>query len=175
MVFFREVPYYLITKSRRLGQRGDFYKLKVKIEGEVSKLSGMVINLKDVDVALAEAQKEVTEASNVANALKLISTFLKKKLSADIVEIEISRGSNSMVLNSSGIAKKWRAYVLIQNRKVAISKKCQLFYRGKKPSFPSEPYVNVEQLIHSFQNSPSQITEIWIQNEKLQGFEIYYL
>ena len=165
----------MITKSRRAGKRGDFYKLKITIHGEVLKLSGMVVNLKDVDQALVEAQKEVTEAFNVVTALQLISIFLKRKLSADIVEIEISRGSKSVVLNSSGLLKKWRFYLLIQEHNTVISKRCQLIYKGKKPDMLSKSWRSPEAFIGEILNSPNQITEIWIQNEKLQGFEIYQL
>lgn len=175
MVFFREVPYFLVTKSRRLGPRGDFYKLKVKIEGEVSKLSGMIVNLSVVDIALAQVQKTVTEAHNLSQALQLISTFLNNHLSRKVIEIEISRGSNSMVLNSSGFYKKWRCYVLFQDKKAVASKKCQFLYRGKKPDLLSNTWKNTTDFISSVESSKSQISQVWIYDDKINSFEIYSL
>jgi len=175
LVFFRETSFYLMTKSQRLGWRGDLYQLKVKIEGEVSRLSGMVINLKDVDVALAQVQKTVTEARNASQGLQLISTFLKSVLNCKVIEIEISRRSNSMVLDSLGLYKKWRSYVLFLDKKIVTSKKCQFFYRGKKPVLPSKPWKSTDAFVNSWKNSPSQISQVWIQNDQVQGFEIYHL
>ena len=175
MVFFREVPFFLTTRSCHAVKRGDYYQLKVKISGEVSKLSGMIINLKEVDLALVQVQKNVTDAPNVAQALRAISRFLTGQLDVKIEEIEISRGSNSMALTSFGLLKKWRTSILIGNQKVVTSKKCQFFYTGKKPSLSAIPYLNTEQLIKSLKDSPSQITEVRIRNEKVQGFEIFQL
>jgi 6-pyruvoyl-tetrahydropterin synthase len=175
LVFFREVSYFLTLKGRNAVKRSDFYKLKVKISGEVSKLSGMVINLKKVDLALAQVQNNVTEAANVAQALKSISVFLKNKLDAEVVEIEISRGSKSMVLNSSGFFKKWRSYVLIQNSDTITSKKCQFVFQGKKPDLLSKPWKSTKDFIKSVESSSSQIRQVWIHDEKINGFEIYSL
>ncbi len=135
----------------------------------------MVINLKEVDLALAQVQKTVTEAANVAQALKTISAFLNSKLNADVVEIEISRGSKSMVLNSSGFFKKWRTYVLIQNSNTITSKKCQFVFQGKKPDLLSKPWKSKADFISSVGSSKNQISQVWIYDEKINGFEIFSL
>ena len=175
MIFFREVSYRLITQSRTHGKRCDTYRLKVKIEGKVSKLSGMIISLTEVDQGLAQVQKTVTEARNLASALKLILAFLKSKLAAEAIEVEISRGSHSLVLNAGGLSKKWRCYLLVEINKIVTSKKCQFFYRGKKPNLLLKPWKSPADFISGIKKSPNQISQVWIQNEKVQGFEIYHL
>ena len=142
MIFFR------VHTARIKRQRGDetfllFGKLKASFSAPVDELSGMTVNLKDVDQWMSLALAKAPAFNNLDEALEYFYKTLKK-LSSAFIKAEISLGSVISSYDGTEFSrtyrlrtwfKKDRTWVqrpFIMKSKKPLSKKFRIHLRQKK-------------------------------------------
>ena len=174
MIFFR------VHTARLKCQRGDetlllFGKLKASFSAPVDELSGMTVNLKDVDQWMSFAIAEAPAFKNLDEALLYYFKTLKK-LSKAFIKAEISLGSVISSFDGTEFSRTYRLRTwfkkdqtwvqrpfLVKSKK-PLSKKFRIHLRQKK-------WSSTEAFAKLLKNYLPDLQVLEIQNPDWKGSE----
>ncbi len=120
MIFFRS---HLIDFKFQRGEQNFllFGNLKAYYSAPVNELSGMTVNLKDVDQWMSQAISNAPVFQNSADALKFYFKTLQK-LSKAFQKVEISLGKVKLIYNGQEILKTYKFHSWFQDGRTWVQR-----------------------------------------------------
>lgn len=130
MFFFREIPFYLKTKTPEAEKAlGVFVSIKVTVQGDVNSESGMILNLKDVDFALAAVKKNFPVMKSRPQAFLKLYKQLENLLGEYFFQLEMSWDQHSIVKSKKSFYRTYETHVWFQEDEALVKRTVKLRYQ----------------------------------------------
>ena len=169
MIFFRTQRIAIKLKKGSLPKRTFFIWVKVLLNGPVDSESGMVINLKFVDMAFSELKSQDLNFKSFLDCIHHIDSFFKIKFSHLYSGTELTIGNKKLIYHNQKLSGVHKTQILIKENKSYV-------HRGIEIEFNKISFSQLRSWI-SLQNKKSReeiLTAFLKRNSQLISFKIEY-
>ena len=177
MIFFR------VHTAALKFQRGEdtlllFGKLKASFSAPINELSGMTVNLKDVDQWMKQALTNAPVFSDIEDALSYFFNSLKG-LSASFIEAQISNRSVSYIYDGDKYSRIYRLHTWFKKDQTwvqlpVVLKTSKTLRKHFRSQLRHKKWSNAEAFARILKAHKPELLVLEVQNPDWKGSEKFY-
>lgn len=177
MFFFRSHRIQIKIKKDLRPTQAFFLSLKVTLQGPVDPLTGMVVDLAEVDAAFAKLKTSSQTFSSIASALRHYHQVFKNHWQDQLVSVEIFNHKQGVVYSGDTVRKWVRVTLELLEGVEIIQREIKCDFNKDKFSqvvslLRSSAKKNRDQLIAVLRNSSLHLAQLEIEHPEWPGVEI---